>query len=94
MKWQKMLFVSCLYLVSVLPNAFGAEKPEEVRESSSYAIVSTDGSGAPNTVISSPDTDTSIFEKADGFTDDQKPIKNGADGFTADHRPTKKDSDK
>lgn len=94
MKWPKVLFMSCLYAFSVFPNAFCAEKPDEAKAGTSYTIVSTDGSGAPNTVLSSPDNDTSIFEKADGFTADRKPIKNGADGFADDHKPIKNDSDK
>lgn len=91
MKLSRVLFMSCLYLFSVLPNAFCVEKPDEVKTGTTHTIVSTDGGGAPNTVLSSTDNDTSIFEKADGFTADQKPIKNGGDGFTADQKPIKND---
>lgn len=43
-------------------------------ESGQPAIVHLNGSGAPNTVLVREDEDLTIFLKADGFTEDGRPI--------------------
>ena len=94
MKLSKIVIMFCLYSFSVLPNAFCVENADEAKADANYSIVSIDGSGAPNAVLSSSDTDISLFERADGFTADQKPIKNDVDNFTIDQQQIKRNPEK
>lgn len=62
--------------------AFASENSSET--SSSWIIVSSNGEGAPNTVLRAEDQDIKPFLKVDGYTADGEPIINSQDDTTSD----------
>lgn len=82
MKRHAIVFFVMLFVMSLgLIQANASEKPNE--EDGQSAIVHVNGSGAPNTVLIRADEDISLFVKADGYTQDGKPIYTNNDSVTS-----------